>query len=432
MGSIRVEKEELYPAKLVPAVVAVAWEGYQAGRKALVVGRDKFPVYEEDPQREIHLLLNSFLSAAANRNAYKLDPAKLPAGRKLLDGDARWRGRVVMAATARTVWFWKVAPQWDKDWKAWVYEDKGEREPLHPLLATLFGMELELTEEEVIDLARLLSGPQGEDIAEYLPPLGVVLAIERVFAGNPNLKRFQKELLALLQALLASASTKESAAENRRGWGSLGATEAVMQMDDPNAACLHLGKLLLNDAVLTILLRELEFDSWYMGPLSTLLDLLELHLASHPLSAEIRSRLVRIQKQLEGYRLHKAQQRELGRIRALLGEASTEEIEPGEAWANQARQDFAALDPSSRAAWNRLVAHCLTAETSKPAKKWLTTANELVAAIGQQAFKQALLKWFPLVALPRPIHRAPRHATWTPDPDLLITERNALILKGLA
>src|SRR6185436_415198 len=146
----------------------------------------------------------------------------------------------------------------------------------------------------------------------------------------------------------------------------------------------------------------------------------------------VRNGLVAIQKAMETGRTHKTAERELGRIRALFGGPSTDEIEPGEAWAERARSDLQSLPPNQRRAWDQLLAHCAAAEPSKPTRKWLVTASQLVNALGREQFKKIVLLWFPLVALPRPVHRAPTHPQWEPDPDLLITNRNATILKGLA
>jgi len=123
---MRVEREELYPANLVPAIVALAWEGFQKGRKTEATGVDGFPVLKADPAKEIHLLLNDFIQEGADfKPSWELKADKLPSWKKLLAGDARERGRTFVAAATRVAWYWKYAPQWNKEWKSWVYEDKG-------------------------------------------------------------------------------------------------------------------------------------------------------------------------------------------------------------------------------------------------------------------------------------------------------------------
>src|SRR5215468_1816897 len=118
--STRIEREELYPESLVPAIVALAWEGFQKGRKTEATGVDGFPVLKEDPAKEIHLLLNDFIEEGA-KFRWELKADRLPSWKKLLGGDARERGRTFVAAAARVAWFWKYAVKWSKDWKSWVY-----------------------------------------------------------------------------------------------------------------------------------------------------------------------------------------------------------------------------------------------------------------------------------------------------------------------
>jgi hypothetical protein len=265
------------------------------------------------------------------------------------------------------------------------------------------------------------------------------MAVEKAFAGKPLSAQFNKDLMRLLRSLIAQTVPKEKATESSRVWRKLGANETVAQMESPNAAFKRLADLLLDDIALEELMEEVrkpveEIGGFIsqVGPVSALVDLLEPYSANHPLPEPVRIGLAAIQKALEAGRGHKAEQRELGRIRSLLGGPSTVEIEPGEAWSDQARSDLQSIDPTLRRVWNSLLAHCITAESSKPAKKWLATAAELIEGIGREEFKKTMLQWFPLVALPRPVHREPTHAQWEPDPDLLITDRNATILKGLA
>ncbi len=432
---MRIERKELYPAHLVPAVLATAWAGHKSGRKPETAGPDNFPVFADDPLKPLHLLINRFLEEISQQHAWMIDPSKQPSGKKLLAGDARWRGQAILAAAARVVWFWK-APIWNKEWRTWVYEDN-RLGGLHPLLAALFQAQFELTEQETIELARFLSGPRGSDIAEQVPPLGVVMAVEKVFAGKRLSSQFRKELMSLLRHLITQAVPKECAAESGRIWRKLNANETVVQMDDPNAAFKRLADLLLDGAALVELVEEVrkpvEEVGFYIpqaAAVGALLDLLEPYLANHPMPTEVRAGLTAIQRAMETGRIHKAEQRELGRIRSLLGGPSTVEIEPGEAWAEQARADLQTLGSNQGQAWSRLLAHCTTAESSKPAKKWLATASELVGGI--EEFRKFVPQWFALVALPRPVHREPRHTQWEPDPDLLISDRNATILKGLA
>jgi hypothetical protein len=145
--------------------------------------------------------------------------------------------------------------------------------------------------------------------------------------------------------------------------------------------------------------------------------------------------LVEFQKTAANRYVTIAQQSELGRIDSFLQSSKsrqTTQIQPGETWADQAVRDFNALSSEERALWENLITHCLTAQTSKPTQKWSKAARQLVCEIGEEKFKAAIMKWFPLVASPRTQQREWIPREWSPDPNWLITDRNATILKGLA
>lgn len=116
----------------------------------------------------------------------------------------------------------------------------------------------------------------------------------------------------------------------------------------------------------------------------------------------------------------------------LLGKPQPPPVEQGEAWSDAALGDLRKMPAPESAAWGALLAHCATAESSKPAKRWLDSAKELVESVGQNDFKRRVLHWFELVALPRTSHRENPNPQWRPDPDQLICERNATVLRGLA
>jgi hypothetical protein len=434
---MRIEKKELYPARQVPAFLAAAWAGHTSKRKPEAVGADDFPVFADDPLREWHLIINRFLEETGEEHGWMVAPSEQPSGKKLLAGDARWRGRAILAAASRVVWAWK-APRWNKEWKSWVY---GEQllNSFRPLLSALFQTEFEITEPETIELARMAGGPCANVIGQYLPALGAVMAVEKAFKGKTLSAQVRKDLMRLLRQLISHAVPKAQATESSRIWRKLGADEAIVKLEDPNAAFRRLADLMLDEAALVELVEEVqkpheEFHGFVtqVGAVSALLDLLEPFLANHAMPASVRTGLAAIQTAMEHGRVHKAEQKELGRIRSLLGGPSTVEIEPGEAWSERARADLQSFGPKQAPAWSALLAHCTTAESSKPAKKWLTAAAELVNIIGRDEFKTTVLQWFSLVALPRPVHREPAHPQWEADPDQLITDRNATILKGLA
>ncbi|QDU11834.1 DUF4132 domain-containing protein [Gimesia aquarii] len=72
-------------------------------------------------------------------------------------------------------------------------------------------------------------------------------------------------------------------------------------------------------------------------------------------------------------------------------------LQPGEAWSDRALADSQTMTDPQRIAWTALLLHCQTASAGKPSKKWLKTAESLLAEVGQELFIESLLEWFPLV-----------------------------------
>jgi hypothetical protein len=160
---------------------------------------------------------------------------------------------------------------------------------------------------------------------------------------------------------------------------------------------------------------------------------LERYAARGELSPALRDQLENWRKRLQsGFRVSSPARKLVTRINDLLGQGRNSRIEPGEAWSNAALDDLRLLPAAECARWLALLQHCQRAETSKPTQKWSKAARELVDAIGAEAFKRTVVRWFELIRLPRPIHQEPKESQWQPDPDQLINNDNSVILKGLA
>lgn len=172
---------------------------------------------------------------------------------------------------------------------------------------------------------------------------------------------------------------------------------------------------------------------WYPIPFEGVLHAVERQASRSGLPPLLRQRLDQWRTSLQNQgRIRSADRKLLTRLCTLLGQGADPGVEPGEAWSNAALDDLKEMSAEKRGRWLALLQHCQKAETSKPTQKWAKAARELVAAVGLEAFKKHAIHWFELVALPRPVHREPRHGQWVPDPDQLIAGGNAVILKGLA
>jgi hypothetical protein len=119
------------------------------------------------------------------------------------------------------------------------------------------------------------------------------------------------------------------------------------------------------------------------------------------------------------------------RLKELGGlEDSTLPLAPGEAWSDAAIGEIEAMDDEARIAWVELLNLCSKAAGARPSARWSREAGALLDRIGRPAFENAVLRWFPLVDKPR-TRPAERWSEWQPDPNLLIQDKNADILKAL-
>lgn len=172
-----------------------------------------------------------------------------------------------------------------------------------------------------------------------------------------------------------------------------------------------------------------EYARWAGAP--QVIRVLENYLRDHPLTTEIQQELQRIVTKLEsGYNTAEMRKwvlrlRELGGLK----DVSLPIVE-GEVWSDAAIHDLEAMEAGIRSVWVELLNLCASERRSEPGREWLERTQVLLDKIGFDAFKQAVLKWFPLVDRPRtnPMRIRCARDLMTPD---LIHERNADLLKGM-
>ncbi|HTR40685.1 MAG TPA: DUF4132 domain-containing protein [Pseudomonadales bacterium] len=157
---------------------------------------------------------------------------------------------------------------------------------------------------------------------------------------------------------------------------------------------------------------------------------IERHAGRFSSSPTLQKKLREWQGKLSEERASSPGRKLLNRINTLLGKGDNPGIVAGEAWSNAALEDLKQMSAELRAHWCKLLQHCQLAETPKPTQKWTKAANQLLEPIGREEFKSRLLRWFDLVALPRPVHKEPR-SNYDPEPDQIIDDMNSVILKGL-
>lgn len=123
-------------------------------------------------------------------------------------------------------------------------------------------------------------------------------------------------------------------------------------------------------------------------------------------------------------------------IDQILGETNTQslslDLHPGEAWSGAAIADLGHSHPEQRAKWMDLLLHARSAEGTRPSRKWLKSAANCVGAIGRPEFCRCVASWLSLVEKPRTQLKPAPQGRFEPDPNLLIEQGHAAILKGLA
>src|SRR5215203_5867465 len=197
----------------------------------------------------------------------------------------------------------------------------------------------------------------------------------------------------------------------------------------------------------TVLRRRLPFDhddvcrllDWcirqpytFVRGTPQMIKVLQDHLKDHELTPDLRKRVSELTKCLEEGSSTEETRRWAARLRELGGlSASTLPLVPGEVWSDAAISDIEAMEGEERAAWVALLQHCTRARGAKPAQKWSGGASALLEKIERPAFERSVLRWFPLIERPRtrPVERG---SQWQPDPNLLLQDENADILKALA
>lgn len=183
-------------------------------------------------------------------------------------------------------------------------------------------------------------------------------------------------------------------------------------------------------ALLDWMLKSKEPPNVYWLPCSGVVNALEHFAAQQPFEPELQQRLEKFEAALSASPDRDA--RKLGtRLQAISGGGQQLSLVAGEAWSDAAINQLAGLPQDAHSAWVELLGHCQSASAGKPGKKWLATAETLLDKVGFDAFSANVLDWFPLVDKPR-TRVIEKWSDWMPNPNLMIDDRNADALKGLA
>jgi Domain of unknown function (DUF4132) len=186
-----------------------------------------------------------------------------------------------------------------------------------------------------------------------------------------------------------------------------------------------------HDEILEIIKGKTSKDYNYGLGIGRVNKVIENYLAENDLSGELKTQIEALIKSIEkGYQTSETR-KWIAKLKELSGEESFRNpLVAGETWSDAAIADVSALENEAKNVWLELLTLTQTATGSAPKGRWLKSANEALEKIGVESFKAHILKWFPLVDKPRTAQIA-TWSEWSPNPNLLINDVNADILKGL-
>lgn len=186
-----------------------------------------------------------------------------------------------------------------------------------------------------------------------------------------------------------------------------------------------------HDEISQLLQTKIQIASNYGSGIGRVNKVVENYLAENELTDELKYQINALIKSIEGNYQTAETRKWIAQLKELAGETSLRNpLVAGEAWSDSALSDIAATESDVKSAWLELLALCQVTSGSSPKTKWLVTSQSFIETIGFESLKTQILKWFSLVDKPRTIEIA-TWSEWSPNPNLMINDVNADILKGL-
>ena len=185
------------------------------------------------------------------------------------------------------------------------------------------------------------------------------------------------------------------------------------------------------DELLQILKIKSKRDYNYGAGIGRVVKAVENFLEENACSEDLKKEIKNLLKSVEKNHQTAESRKWAVQLKELLGETSVRNpIVAGEAWSDAALADLSVMKIEDKNKWLELLVFCQTSDGSAPSAKWKKSAAGWLEKIGFDEFKSHVLRWFPLVDKPRTARLA-RWSEWQPDPNLMLTDVNADILKGL-
>jgi Domain of unknown function (DUF4132) len=183
---------------------------------------------------------------------------------------------------------------------------------------------------------------------------------------------------------------------------------------------------------LVIMLNIFTQDRFWQTGSPQVLKAVGNYLNHASLTPELETAIMRFCDSVEqgGYGNTAQERLRIAKLRALIGREMTLPLKAGEAWSDRAIADLATHSTTDRALWSELLTHCTTATTAHPSQKWRQPIASWLDQLNATTVSRCLTVWFSLVDQPRTQPIA-EWSQWAPNPNLLLEDTNADVLKGL-
>ncbi|HVE56366.1 MAG TPA: DUF4132 domain-containing protein [Pyrinomonadaceae bacterium] len=185
------------------------------------------------------------------------------------------------------------------------------------------------------------------------------------------------------------------------------------------------------DELLEIIDWSMIYDSNYWRVIPQVIKQLQAYLKGYQLSQILEEKIRKYIEVISAERNQNEQTRkQIVKLKEIIGEVLKNPLIEGEAWSDLAISDVDLSNTNSKTTWIEILTLCQNSSGSAPNAKWKKSVEHFLEKIGFDEFKSYVLRWFPLVDKPRTAQVA-SWSEWQPNPNLMLNDANADILKGL-
>lgn len=185
------------------------------------------------------------------------------------------------------------------------------------------------------------------------------------------------------------------------------------------------------DELIGIIDWSMIYDSNYWRSVPQVIKQLQGYLKGYQLSKNLEEKIRKFIEVVSADLNQDEQTRKyIVKLKELIGEVLKNPLIEGETWSDSAISDIDLANAELKTIWIELLTFCQISSGSAPNAKWKKSVEPLIEKIGFDEFKSYVLKWFPLVDKPR-TQQIASWSNWQPNPNLILNDVNADILKGL-